>query len=58
MKNIRFVPGRMTSGSTPLILGTGGRAGHLVTGYYPRTSDGKQRDRVRGMQRVIGKPLG
>jgi hypothetical protein len=58
MKNIRFVPGRMMNGSTPLILGTAGRAGHLVTGYFPRTSDGKQRDRARVMQRGIGKPVG
>jgi len=47
MKNLRFISPRMVNASTPLILSTG-RAGHIVTGYYPRTSDGKQKMKARG----------
>jgi len=42
MKPLRIVSTRMMKAATPLILGPG-RAGRVITGYYPRTSDGKQK---------------
>jgi len=49
MKTPRFVTARMMNATTPQILGLG-RAGHVVTGYYPRTSDGKQKPKLRGLR--------
>jgi hypothetical protein len=42
MKSARFISPRMINGPTPLIMSIG-RSGHVVTGYYPRTSDGKRK---------------
>ena len=42
MKPLRIVSTRMMNAATPLILGAG-RAGRVITGYYPRTSDGKRK---------------
>jgi len=46
MKNLRIVSSRMMTAPTPVILGMG-RGGHVVTGYYPRTSDGKRKPKLR-----------
>jgi len=46
MKIARFITARMLNTATPLILGPG-RTGRVITGYYPRTSDGKQKAKVR-----------
>jgi len=42
MKTVRFISSRMVNSATPVILGFG-RGGHVATGYYPRTSDGKRK---------------
>jgi hypothetical protein len=47
MKTIRIISCRMMNAATPVILGPG-RAGHTITGYYPRTSDGKRKPKLRG----------
>jgi hypothetical protein len=49
MKTARFITARMLNAATPLILGPG-RSGHVITGYYPRTSDGKQKGKPREMK--------
>ncbi len=46
MKTIRIISSRMLNAATPVILGPG-RAGHTITGYYPRTSDGKRKPKLR-----------
>jgi hypothetical protein len=46
MKSARLISTRMINATAPVILGPG-RGGHVITGYYPRTSDGKQKPRVR-----------
>jgi len=51
MKIARFISARMTN--TPVILGPG-RSGHVITGYYPRTSDGKRKTKLRGL-RALGR---
>lgn len=46
MKIGRIVSTRMMNAATPVILGPG-RGGHTITGYYPRTSDGKRKPKLR-----------
>jgi len=53
MKTERFVSTRMMNASTPVILGLG-RSGHVITGYYPKTSDGKRKVKLR-VARLAGK---
>jgi hypothetical protein len=45
MKTLRIVSTRMLNAATPLILGPG-RSGRVITGYYPRTSDGKRKSKA------------
>ena len=45
MKPLRIVSARMMNVATPLILGPG-RCGRVITGYYPRTSDGKSKPKL------------
>jgi hypothetical protein len=42
MKSFRIVSTRMMNAATPVILGPG-RGGHVITGYYPKTSNGKRK---------------
>jgi hypothetical protein len=46
MKTLRIVSARMMNAATPVILGSR-RGGHVITGYYPRTSDGKRKAKLR-----------
>jgi hypothetical protein len=52
MKTLRIVSARMTNAATPVILGTG-RSGRVITGYYPRTSDGKRKPKPVGARPAI-----
>ncbi len=54
MKTLRIVSSRMMNAATPVILGPPGRGGHVITGYYPRPSDGKRKPKLpqgRGVRR-------
>jgi hypothetical protein len=54
MKTLRIVSTRMINAGTPLILGAG-RAGRVITGYYPKTSDGKRKPKLPAA-RPYGRP--
>jgi hypothetical protein len=54
MKTLRIVSNRMMNAATPVILGPG-RGGHIITGYYPRTSDGKRKPKLPAA-RLGGRP--
>ena len=47
MKTVCYISTRMMNAATPLIL-VPGRAGHVITGYYPRTNDRKRKPKLRG----------
>jgi len=52
MKTIRIISSRVMNAAAPVILGSV-RGGHVITGYYPRTSDGKQKPKLRGFKTTV-----